>query len=488
MTNIPILQLVLFLGVALMSPLVKRKSIIPLLLMGVLILNTGLSLWVLPSVLDTPFSLRLGGVHPLLGIEFLIDAFAVFFSIFIMSLGFVVLLFAFRYVEKPLKNAPTESYYGLISLLFFGMVGLLYTNDLFNMYVLIEILSIATCAMISMARTKRSYMAAFRYLMLNELASLSFLFGVVLIYMVTGSLNMTAIFTQMESAYAAYPINITLAIGFMGVGLAMKTAIFPFHEWLPDAYASAVAPSSAILSGLVSKLYMLMLIKVIYRVFGLPVIDSLGAPLVMVLFASAAMVMGSIFALGQTNYKRMLAYSSVAQVGVLLLALSLSTAAGLTAMFFYMISHAITKALLFLVGGSSEYYLERRTLASMRGLGYLMPLSMGALAIGAFAMVGIPGTSGFIAKFQLALAFNETGQWGFVVLLIASSILSAIYLFPVVINGFVRDIDDQTVGLEKIPWTMALSVFLLGAMILTLGFAPNLIMPTIEAAVAAIGF
>ena len=299
---------------------------------------------------------------------------------------------------------------------------------------------------------------------------------------------MTEIFTQMESAYAAYPINITLAIGFMGVGLAMKTAIFPFHEWLPDAYASAVAPSSAILSGLVSKLYMLMLIKVIYRVFGLPVIDSLGAPLVMVLFASAAMVMGSIFALGQTNYKRMLAYSSVAQVGVLLLALSLSTAAGLTAMFFYMISHAITKALLFLVGGSSEYYLERRTLASMRGLGYLMPLSMGALAIGAFAMVGIPGTSGFIAKFQLALAFNEAGQWGFVVLLIASSILSAIYLFPVVINGFVRDIDDQTVGLEKIPWTMALSVFLLGAMILTLGFAPNLIMPTIEAAVAAIGF
>lgn len=487
MTNIPIIQLTLFLVVALISPLVTQPKRIPRLLMGVMVVNIILSLSLLWTVIDAPFSIEIGGVHPLLGIELLIDAFAVFFSLFVMILGVIILIFAYQYVETPLKNAPISSYYGLIGLLFFGMVGLLYTNDLFNTYVLIEILSIATCALISMARTKRSYMAAFRYLMLNELASISFLFGVILIYMVTGTLNITAISAQMADAYAAYPINITLAVGFMGVGLAMKTAIFPFHEWLPDAYASAIAPSSAILSGIVSKLYMLMLIKVIMRVYGLQVIDSLGAPLVMAAFASMAMLMGSVFALGQTNYKRMLAYSSVAQVGVLLLALSVRSDAALSALFFYMVSHGFIKAMLFLVGGSSDYHLNRRTIASMQGLGYLMPFTMSALAIGAFAMVGIPGTSGFIAKFQLALAFNEAGQPLFIGLLILSSILSAIYLFPVVIGGFVRDVDESSVRLEKMPRSMLLSMGLLSVLILTLGFAPGLIAPYIEAAVTAMG-
>lgn len=487
MTNIPIIQLTLFLAVALISPFVTWKKKFPLLLMGVMGVNIILSLSLLLTVNDASFSVQIGGVHPLLGIELLIDAFAVFFSLFGLILGFIILIFAYQYVEAPLKSAPINSYYGLISLLFFGMVGLLYTNDLFNAYVFIEILSIATCALISMAKTKRSYMAAFRYLMLNELASISFLFGVILIYMVTGTLNITAISTQMGDAYAAYPINIALAVGFMGVGLAIKTAIFPFHVWLPDAYASAIAPSSAILSGIVSKLYMLMLIKVIIRLYGLNVIDSLGAPLVMAAFAILAILMGSVFALGQTHYKRMLAYSSVAQVGILLLALSIRSNAALSAMFFYLISHGFIKAMLFLVGGASDYHLNRRTIVSMQSLGYLMPFTMSALAIGAFAMVGIPGTSGFIAKFQLAQAFNEAGHPLFIGLLILSSTLSALYFYPVVIGGFVRGVDQINVRIEKVPRSMLLSIGLLSVLILTLGFAPGLIAPYIEAAVTAMG-
>ncbi len=484
---LPVIQIILVLLSALAAPLISPKGM-KLILGFALLINVIIGLILLNGVMTSgPFSIRLGNVLPSLGIEFVIDAFSVFFTTFVLALGLLIHLYSISYVKHGLSQSVTSGYYGLLALLYLGVLGLLYTNDLFNTYVFIEILSITTCAMISVARKKRNYMAAFRYLMLNELGSLSFLLGVALIYMVTGTLNMSLIAAKMAEAYALFPVNVTLAFGFMGVGLAMKAAIFPFHEWLPDAHSSAPAPSSALLSGVVVKLYLLVMVKMIFTVFGVAITEELNAPLVMEIFAATAMIVGSVFALGQKDSKRMLAYSTVSQVGYMVLALSLLSRIGLIAMFFYIVSHALIKGTLFLVTGATIHLEKRRSIQSYRGLGYLMPLSMGAFTIAAFGMVGIPGTSGFIAKFDLSVAFLNASQGGFVALLILSSILNAIYYFPIVINGFVSDNEGISVRLEKLPMTMMGVLIIFTGLIIALGFAPGMIMPYIEAAAEAMG-
>lgn len=485
---LPILQMMLILTIALMSPLSKKARLMKHLLAYGLIANTIIGVILLNHVQEVgPIVLSLGGHASFLGIEFIIDSFSALFTLFVSSIGVLIHIYSLGYLPHALPETQIASYYGLLALLYFAVFGLLYTNDLFNTYVFIEILSITTCAIISIARKKRNYMAAFRYLMLNELGSLSFLMGVALLYMITGSLNMTIIMNQLSTRFAAYPINVTLALGFIGVGLAMKSAIFPFHEWLPDAHSSAPAPSSALLSGVVVKLYLLVIVKMIFRVFGTGITDTLNAPLVMMIFAVVAMLFGSLFALGQKDIKRMLAYSTVSQVGYILLALSLLSTAGLEVMFFYIFSHALIKGTLFLVTGATISHQKKRSLESYKGLGYLMPLSMTAFALAGFGMVGIPGTSGFVAKFQIATAFLDVGQSLFVWVLIVSSILNALYYFPIIINGFVTENEGIDVRLEKVPWTMlvTISVFVLGIFIL--GVTPGVIMPYIQAAAEVMG-
>lgn len=484
---IPLIQMALILCVSILSPLVSSRT-----MKWTLGISLGVNLILGGALLDLvhttgPFSIQLGGYLNTLGIELVIDSFSALFTVFVTGFGLLVHLYSVRYVNHALKPHVIASYYGLLALLYFGVFGLLYTNDLFNTYVFIEILSITTCAIISVARKKRNFMAAFRYLMLNELGSISFLLGIALLYMVTGSLNMSLIQANMASAYALYPVNITLAFGFIGVGLAMKSAIFPFHEWLPDAHASAPAPSSALLSGVVVKLYLLVMVKMIFRVFGVDIVTELNVPFVMMVFASAAMLMGSVFALGQTDIKRMLAYSTVSQVGYMVLALSLVSITGLTAMFFYILSHAFLKGTLFLVTGATIYRYNKRSLKDYEGLGYTMPLTMGAFAIAAFGMVGIPGTSGFIAKFDLAIAFLDRSQFVLVGLLMVSGILNAIYYFPIVAKAFVTENDGVQLKLETLPKSMIFVLIVFTGAIFVLGFAPNLVMPYIEAAAHSMG-
>lgn len=478
-------SLVLFLGVALSSPLIQRSGVVHLLLTLAILFQLVVSVSLLPA---DAFYIALGGYQNVLGIELLVDSFALLFVAMISILGGLIHLFSYAYLKKAIAPAHIPSYYGLVALLFFAMSALLYTNDLFNTYVLIEIMSIATTGLVSIARKNSSYMAAFRYLLLNELASVAFLLGTALLYMVTGALNMTVIANALPEAYALYPINVALAFGFMGIALAIKIAVFPFHLWLPDAYTHAVASSSAFLSGLVSKVYMLVVLKIVLRTFGDTVFISLGASRTVMAVATISILMGSFFALGQKNFKRLLAYSSVSQVGILLLALSLLSNGALFALFFYMLSHATLKATLFLVAGAIEYDQRVRFNASFQGLGYVMPVTMSVFAVAVFGMIGIPGTSGFIAKFQLALAFNEASQALLIGLLILSSILSAIYLFPLLISAFVKKVDDIHLRLEPVPFSMLASLLGLLGLILTLGFAPGWVNASIEAAVLAIGF
>jgi multicomponent Na+:H+ antiporter subunit D len=427
------------------------------------------------------YSLNFGNHPDTLGIEFKIDHLNSLLMAFISGFAWVINLYSIGYLNKNFIQKQIPEYYGLFAMLFFGMAGLLYTNDLFNMYVFIEILSLTTVALISVSRKKRNYMAAFRYLMLNAVGSISFLMGVALLYMVTGALNIDLVGMRLESSLAMYPMNAYLGLAFMGIGLAIKAAIFPFHVWLPDAYASAPTPTVAILSSWMGKLYLLVIAKLLFNVFNPTIWSDLNIQTIMMGFAITALIMGSLFALAQKDIKRMLAYSSISSVGYILLALSLMSLAGLEAMIVFIISHAFLKGIMFLIAGTVKYETGIRNISEYKGMAYLMPFHMTLFAFAAFGMIGIPLTSGFVSKWILSLAVLESGFGILVFIIILASLLKAIYFIPVVVNSFLSS-EKMHMKFEKVPLSMLVAILILFIGMVSFGIFPNLFIPWIEAA------
>jgi len=365
------------------------------------------------------------------------------------------------------------------------MMGITYTNDLFNMYVFMEILSITSCSIISIKRKKENYMASFRYLILNTMGSLSVLLGIALLYMVSGHLNMTQIYLAISEIWSIYPTNITVAIGFILTGLGIKAAVFPLHVWLPDAHSTAPTPSSALLSSIVVKVYIFSVYKILFKVLGQTIVVGLGIPTVITYFAAIGMIMGSVFAIGQKDIKRMLAYSSVAQIGYIFLGLGLVTVEGLSASLFHIISHGLMKSALFLSAGSIIYYKEKRDLRDLDGIGYEMPVTMTVFTIAALGMIGIPGISGFMSKLYLSFAVLGVNKPVYLAIILASSFLNAVYYLPIVISAFLKEGKDRknVMTMERLPKQMLIPMVILAILVVTIGFYPHLIMNLVDKAV-----
>ncbi|MGE4572148.1 MAG: complex I subunit 5 family protein [Candidatus Izemoplasmatales bacterium] len=485
--QLPILNLILFILMALIIPLLKRRPFKITLILGFIVLifvtiSSGYLLWYVNNVKDISYTF--GGHESRYGIEFLITPFSALFTFVVIVLADIIYIYSSGDATDGIEDTEYGRYYILLFILLLSMFGILYTNDLFNTYVFIEILSITTCAIISIKKKKDTYTSAFRYVMMNEIGSLSYLFGVGLIYMATGYTNITLVAQAVEVAFVNYPMNIIIALGFMVVGLGIKAAIFPFHIWLPDAHSSAPSTSSAILSAIVIKVYLLVLVKVMFNVFGVNILNEMNMPVILLILAASAMILGSIFAIAQKDVKRMLGYSSVAQVGYILLGIALVSFLGLRAAFFHIISHGLMKTALFLSVGEIIFYKKTRKVNDFDGMGFIMPLAMGVFSIAALGMIGIPLTSGFISKLNLGIAVLENNYIIFLVILIVSSLLNVIYYLPIIILAFLRNekYHYRMTTIEKTPRTMIFPLIILGTVILLLGLFPNTIMPYIEAA------
>jgi multicomponent Na+:H+ antiporter subunit D len=486
--QLPIINLLLLLGMALIIPLFRRRSFNRTLFLGFIVLvlvliSSCVILWHVNTIGTIHY--RFGGHDSRIGIEFVIDSFSAFFTTFVVGLATIVYVYSAGDATEGIEEKEYGRYYILLFILLMSMFGILYTNDLFNTYVFIEILSITTCSIISIKRKKETYTAAFRYVMLNEIGSLSYLFGVALLYMITGYTNITLVGQNLENAWALYPTNVIIALGFMIVGIGIKAAIFPFHIWLPDAHSSAPSTSSAILSAIVVKVYLLVFVKILFRVFGLDILNELNIPLILSIVAATGMIMGSVFAIAQKDVKRLLGYSSVAQVGYIVLGISLLTDAGLRAAFFHIISHGLMKTALFLSVGAIIFYKKTRKVNDFDGLGYIMPVAMGVFSIAALGMIGIPLTSGFISKLYLGLAVLDAKQIIFLFVLILSSLLNVIYYLPIIISAFLKNekYHYRMSSIEKTPKVMMAPLLILATLILAIGIFPGLITGLIEAAV-----
>lgn len=340
---------------------------------------------------------------------------------------------------EEVEAGKTYLYYVLTDLLLSSLLALVYTNDMFTAYVFVEINTISACGLIMIRQNGRTIEAAVRYMIMSLLGSGLLLLGLCMLYDLTGHLLMSNIRQSVAQIASndAYVIPLIVSIVLMSVGICIKSALFPFHAWLPDAYGYSTVSSAAILSSLVSKGYIFLLIKIIYRVIGFDIYHDTRIIDVLFVFGLMGMVFGSLSAIKENDVRRMIAYSSVAQIGYIYMGFGMGTEAGMTASVFHILSHAATKSLLFIaaigltdVSGGSRKFIE------LTGAAYRNKWAGAAFTVGSLSMVGVPLFSGFISKllFAQAAVQNHTKMLPALIVLGISTILNAIYFMKTVIR------------------------------------------------------
>lgn len=372
------------------------------------------------------------------------------------SLIMILSLFAGR--EKLNEEVEPEKmnlYFIMINLLLSSLLALVYTNDLFTAYVFVEINTISACGLIMIRQTGRTIEAATRYMIMSLLGSGMLLMGICMLYDMTGHLLMENIHdsVQVLAENGQYHVPLMITIGMICVGLAIKSALFPFHTWLPDAYGYSTVSSAAILSSLVSKGYIFLLIKIIYRVIGFAVIYGSRVTDILFVFGLAGMIMGSLSAIKENDIRRMIAFSSVAQIGYIYMGFGLGTQVGVVASIFHILSHAATKSLLFIsasglvdASGGSKKFID------LTGAAYRNKIAGVAFSVGALSMVGLPLFSGFISKllFAQAAVRNSGKMLPTMIVLAISTILNAIYFMKTVIRIYTPvESDYPTIPLKE---------------------------------------
>ena len=358
---------------------------------------------------------------------------------------------------RKLEASKENLYYVMVNLLLSSLIALIYTNDLFTAYVFVEINTISACGMIMICQNGHTLEATVRYMIMSLLGSGLLLLGICFLYGLTGHLLMSNIREAVAALVATGTYHaLMVAVGLMCVGLAIKSALFPFHSWLPDAYGYSTVSSAAILSSLVSKGYIFLLIKIFYRVIGFDIICGSKIINIFFVFGIAGMMFGSISAARESNIRRMIAFSSVAQIGYIYMGFGLGTAMGVLASIYHILSHAATKSLLFVsAAGLSESSADSRELTELTGAGYRNPSAGMAFTVGALSMVGFPLFSGFISKILFAqAAVNQPGKMlPTLIALALSTILNVIYFMRAVIVIYtpLRDIPaEKRDGYRKI--------------------------------------
>ncbi|MBK5251417.1 MAG: monovalent cation/H+ antiporter subunit D family protein [Peptostreptococcaceae bacterium] len=437
---------------------------------------------------DGPYYFRVGHFAAPWGIEFHIGIIEGLMAVLFMTVSMAVLWFSIYSIDHDLTKKKIPLFYTLVNLLVGSLLGIVFSDDLFNCFVFIEISSIASCGIVVIKDKKENIKAALKYLILSSLGSGLVLMGIALIYSLTGHLNMASSHEVLVAIYPEHSRNMLIAIGLFTVGLGVKSAMFPLHTWLPDAHTYAPAVSSALLSALVLKAYVILYIKIIYRVFGMGIVSELPVLNIVLLLGAVGMIAGSVLAIMQKNLKRMVAYSSVAQIGYVFFGIGLGTTMGLAAAIFQIFNHAFTKAALFLSAGSIIEKTGKKNIADLKGIGKEMPFTLAIFAIGGMSLVGIPLLSGFNSKWNFAVAAIEAQRVELLAVVLVSSLLNALYYFPVIINGYFGEesLEGKVYKNKERPVKELLPILVLVLGIIYLGVSGGGLLSLIEAGIPAI--
>jgi multicomponent Na+:H+ antiporter subunit D len=425
------------------------QIVVPLLLAPVCVLLRGARLawftalaasWVafgiavallLNALASGPVSYALGGWNAPWGIELRVDVVNAFVLTIVAGIGAIVMIFARKSVEHEIGNTRAYLFYSAYLLCLAGLLGVTITGDAFNLFVFLEISSLSSYVLISLGKDRRALYAAYQYLILGTIGATFYLIGVGLLYQVTGTLNMVDLAQRIEGQEGLRGVRVAFA--FLTVGISLKLALFPLHLWLPNAYAYAPSVVTAFLAATATKVAVYVLLRVFFSIFGAAFsFDIMPLGEILMPLAVLAMFVASTVAIFQADVKRMLAYSSVAQIGYMILGISLATVLGVAAGMLHLFNHALMKAALFLALGCVFWRIGSVQIDDMSGLGRRMPWTMAAIVAGGLSLIGVPGTVGFISKWYLVQAALEHDSWWLALLILGSSLLAVIYVWRVV--------------------------------------------------------
>lgn len=436
---------------------------------------------VLPEAISgPPLSYAFGNWPPPFGIEYRVDAANAFVALLVSGMAAITLLWAPKSVATEIDGRH-GTFYSLFLLALAGLLGITLTGDAFNVFVFLEISSLATYALVAYGRDRRALLAAFRYLIMGTVGATFLLIGIAFLYMVTGTLNMADLAERLPELRDNNAVRAALA--FIIVGMGLKLALLPLHLWLPNAYAYAPNFVTAFLAGTATKVALYVMLRFIFTVFA-PDYSFVVLPLsiTLMVLAVAGMFAGSWVAMFQIHLKRMLAYSSVAQVGYMVLGVSLATATGLTAAFLHLFNHALIKTALFLAVGSLMYRTGSAKLDDMRGLGRQMPWTMTAFALAGLSIIGVPTTAGFISKWYLVLASIESGAWFLVALIVLTSLMAVYYIWRVIEAAWFFERPADAPMVREAPLALLIPTWLVVALNFYFGLDTRL---TVSASMAA---
>jgi len=458
---------------AFLAPLVRLVSrravrfIPPVALLANLVLGGMLG----PRALAEPIVVSIGGWPPPFCINLVVGPLGILLAVLTSLIGFLIAVYAVTYIRKE----PSDRYHMLFLLLVTGATGTVLTGDIFNLFVFFEILCMASYALTAYRRDKGGTEAGFKYLVQGTVGSTLILIAIALVYGRFGTLNMADIADRVASVDS---MSLFVILALFVVGFGVEAAIFPLNAWLPDAHSSAPASISAILSGIAIKAGVYAMARTTYTLFDTP-----GLWGFLCAIGVTTLVVGEVSAYRQReDVKRMLAYSSIGQIGLIVFAFGLATADGAFGGLFQLVNHALAKALLFLAVGAMIYKVGSKRLASLEGLGREMPVTCLACAVAAFSLVGLPPFAGFMSKLSIVYAAVATGRapvFALVVIVLAATVVEGGYFFRLIQTLYFRKRRDlNPVG--EAPLSALVPVVVLGVLIVVIGLFPQVLTPVLR--------
>ena len=467
--HLPALQVILPLLAAPMCVIIRHGRIAWLVALAVSWMAFATALSLLMQVMDSGvISYAIGNWEPPWGIEYRIDILSAFVLVIVSGIGAAVMPFARVSVEHEVAEDRIYLFYAMYLLCLTGLLGIAITGDAFNLFVFLEVSSLSSYVMISLGHDRRALTAAFRYLIMGTIGATFYIIGVGMMYMATGTLNIADLAVRLPELAASRTIQMALA--FLIVGISLKLALFPLHWWLPNAYAFAPSVVTIFLAATATKVAVYALIRIVYTVFGgHAIFERIPMDGVLMGLGILAMMGASFVAMFQDNVKRLLAYSSLAQVGYMVLGLSLANVAGLAGGIIHIFNHAMMKGMLFMAMGCIVLRIGSVEIHDFAGLGRRMPITMACVVVGALSLVGAPLTVGFVTKWYLIQGAIERGLWPVALFILASGLFALIYSWRIIEAAYFRPATNGDSKIREAPLSMLIPLIALAAVCIIFG-------------------
>lgn len=468
--HLPALQVVLPLISAPLAVLLRHRALAfaVVTLAAWAAFAAAISLWMQVGA-SGDISYHIGNWAPPWGIEYRVDRLSSFVLLLVSGMAAIVLPWSRASIEREIPREQHYLYYAMFGLCLAGLLGITITGDAFNVFVFLEISSLSTYVLIALGRDRRALAASYRYLIMGSIGATFIVIGIGFLYLLTGTLNLADMANRLANVSASNSRPVLAALAFITVGVSLKLALFPLHQWLPNAYTYAPSAVTAFLAATATKVSVYVLIRFYFSVFGESLVfHRLPLPEIMLILSLAAMFAASFVAIFQDNLKRLFAYSSVGQIGYITLGLSFDSVNGVAASIVHLFNHGIAKGAIFLLIGGLVLGLAKSggvppapTFDRLAGIARRMPVTCFGIVLGGLSLIGVPGTAGFVSKWYLILAALEKGQFWLVGAILLSSLLAVAYVWRFVEVAYFRTPANPSQERAEAPLSLLVPAWLL---------------------------